>query len=270
MNFKNYRDLVNDITEWAQRLPSYDLVVGVPRSGSVPASILALQRNCRTVGLPGFLADKVMGGYRDRVKEIKRVLVLEDSWLSGKSLLAAREAVEAAGLHKKYEIDYGAVYASKPISYWHHSVVEMPRIFEWNWQHHYWLQFACMDIDGVLCNDPTRAENDDGRRYTVFLRNAVPRYLPSVPVHTLVTSRLEKWRPQTEAWLRRHGVQYKRLVMLDQTNPKGRAHVFHKAQAYKASGLDLFIESSDWQAKGIAKDCKKPVLCTDTMRMYNE
>lgn len=271
MNFKSLRDLANDITEWSQALPHYDLVVGVPRSGILPATLLALQRNVRVASLPAFLAKQVEGGgQRDSViKTVKRVLVLEDSWLSGKSLLTAREDVERAGLHKVYEIDYAAMYASKSISYWHHSVVELPRIFEWNWQHHYWLQYACVDIDGVLCDDPTREENDDGRNYRVFLRNAHPRYVPSVPIGTLVTSRLEKWRPETEAWLRLHGVQYKRLIMLNQTSPKGRAHVLHKTTAYKQTGAKLFVESSNWQAEGIAQDTGWPVLCTDTMRMYN-
>ena len=48
-----------------------------------------------------------------------------------------------------------------------------------------------MDIDGVLCADPTPEENDDGEKYRHFLLNAPPLFIPKVTIGTLVTSRLE-------------------------------------------------------------------------------
>ena len=52
--------------------------------------------------------------------------------------------------------------------------------------HHLWLASACVDIDGVLCIDPTAEENDDGPRYREFLSCAKPLYLPTVPVGALL------------------------------------------------------------------------------------
>lgn len=63
-----------------------------------------------------------------------------------------------------------------------------------------------MDIDGVLCADPTPEENDDGEKYRHFLLNTPPLFIPKVTIGTLVTSRLEKYRPETEAWLQKNHV----------------------------------------------------------------
>ena len=45
---------------------------------------------------------------------------------------------------------------------------------------------------------PTKEQNDDGPEYVSFLLNAVPLYLPGSKIGTLVTSRLEKYRVETE------------------------------------------------------------------------
>lgn len=40
------------------------------------------------------------------------------------------------------------------------------------------LKKACLDIDGVLCVDPTPEENDDGPRYREFLLTPNPYSFP--------------------------------------------------------------------------------------------
>lgn len=57
-----------------------------------------------------------------------------------------------------------------------------------------------MDIDGVLCADPTPEENDDGEKYRHFLLNTPPLFIPKVTIGTLVTSRLEKYRPRRKPY----------------------------------------------------------------------
>ncbi|TIT90581.1 MAG: phosphoribosyltransferase, partial [Mesorhizobium sp.] len=53
-------------------------------------------------------------------------------------------------------------------------VVPHPRMFQWNFMHHVFLEQCCVDIDGVLCLDPTADENDDGPAYEKFLTEARP------------------------------------------------------------------------------------------------
>ena len=82
----------------------------------------------------------------------------------------------------------------------------LPRIFEWNLFHHPILEQTCVDIDGVLCNDPEESENDDGPKYEQFLRTVKPIYIPTKEIGWLVTCRLEKYRELTAEWLERNSV----------------------------------------------------------------
>ena len=132
-----------------------------------------------------------------------------------------------------------------------------------------------MDIDGVLCPDPTPEENHDGEKYRHFLLNAPPLFIPKVTIGTLVTSRLEKYRPETEAWLQKNHVKYNKLVMLNLPDMAARqranCHASFKAKEYGSSTDNmLFVESSMTQAVEINRLTKKPVLCTETFQMIYE
>ena len=137
--------------------------------------------------------------------------------------------------------------------------------------HHSYLVRCCLDIDGVLCRDPTTQENDDGQQYISFLQSAERIFTPQRPVGYLVTSRLEKYRPETEQWLRRHNMQYKQLFMLDlptrEARIKMKAHAEFKSEVYSKTNAQLFIESSYRQAREIALRTGKPVLCLETWSM---
>ena len=95
--------------------------------------------------------------------------------------------------------------------------------------------------------------------------------VPRNEVGHFVTSRLEKYRPQTEAWLKQHGFKYGQLHMLDMKTAEERraagAHADFKAKIYMDTWAGLFIESSSRQALEIAQKTGKPVFCTDEQRM---
>lgn len=150
-------------------------------------------------------------------------------------------------------------------------VVPSPRYFQWNIMNHMILKKACFDIDGVLCVDPTVEENDDGPRYRKFLLNAKPLFIPGAEIGALVTSRLEKYRAETEQWLARNGVKYGKLVMLDlpdmAARRKANCHARFKAEEYKKSEYVLFVESNPVQAAEINGITHKPVLCTADFKM---
>jgi len=273
MIFVSYAQLVKDVIAWSEILPrNFDLIVGVARSGIIPASILALTRNIPLADVDTFAQDKVFeGGFRDQRRNIKNVLVVDDSLLSGRSLIAAKKKLKHL---TKYKIHYGAVYMKPGAGLgWHfYRMMPLPRVFQWNMFHSFWTQHSCMDIDGVLCRDPIREENDDGLRYRSFLSTVNPRYLPSVQVHTFVTSRLEKYRLVTAAWLHKHNILYQNLVMHSASSKKERMkagdHAKRKAKAYIDSKQRLFFESSERQAREIFRITHLPVICTDTMVLY--
>lgn len=148
-----------------------------------------------------------------------------------------------------------------------------PRLFQWNYLNHAVAGRACFDIDGVLCFDPSEEQNDDGPKYVDFLLHARPLYIPGYKIAALVTSRLEKYRPQTEQWLRENGVQYDKLYMLNVASKEERirlgCHADFKAETYKR--LDdciLFVESNSRQARQIAEkaesrsSARKPTKCS--------
>jgi uncharacterized HAD superfamily protein/adenine/guanine phosphoribosyltransferase-like PRPP-binding protein len=262
------------------RLPrDLDLVVGVPRSGMMAAEFVALLANIRLTDLDSYVDGRVYAsgstksaGMRNAATGPRRVLVIDDSINGGTAMAAARSRVAGSALGD--EVIFAAVYGSKPDQPEADLVFETvpwPRMFQWNFMHHKFLAQACIDIDGVLCHDPSTEENDDGAGYLKFLAGARPLYHVTRPLGTLVTSRLEKYRPQTEAWLAANGIAYDRLVMLDLPSKAERqrlaAHGRFKGEVYRDSDAILFIESENRQALRIAEIAGKPVLCLQTHRM---
>lgn len=279
MNYRSLSDLNDAIICGLWRLPpGIDLVVGVPRSGLLAANLAALALNVPLTDLDGFVEGRVLAAGRTRAVRGNaaaphRVLVLDDSIDSGISMLKVRERIEAAGLAETCV--FCAVYGMNDTHPEADIVLERvprPRIFQWHLFHHPYLAHACVDIDGVLCRDPTAEENDDGPRYASFLRDTTPLHAASAPIGHLVTSRLERYRSETEAWLRAQGIVFGELHMLDLPTAAERrrhgAHASFKASVYRVTSTVLFIESEPAQAERIAREAGKPVLCTQTQTLY--
>jgi uncharacterized HAD superfamily protein len=286
MKFRSFEDLAETVRANLHRVPhDIDVVVGVPRSGIFPASMIALHRNASLTDLDGFFEGRVLQhgirrekpGIRANSDLWRNVLVVDDSLGTGGTMANVRARIAAAGGH--WKVSYCAIYgvqARHPEVDLIFEVCPLPRVFEWNFMHHpYSLERACIDIDGLLCLDPTPDENDDGPRYERFLREARPFHIPTVPVAALVSSRLEKYRAQTEDWLGRHGVQYGELCLLDLPSAAERrrlkAHIPFKAEVYRnKKDAWLFLESEREQAQAIAARTAKAVICTSEMILFDE
>ena len=282
MHYKSVADLNRDIISWIPHLPSdTDLVVGVPRSGMVPATLIALYLHKPLATLDGYLnGDVTIGGQRikrtpalDLTSQRLTVLVVDDSVNTGFEMRRTVERIEDAGVVNR--VVYGAPYVAPGAERLVDSYIKVlpnPRVFEWNIMHHPFLKHGCVDIDGVLCRDPTPEENDDGPAYEHFLHTVDPLVVPDVRIKCLVTNRLEKYRTLTEEWLDRQGVEYEEVRMMNYPSKAARQeanqYAEHKAAAYISTGASLFVESSLTQAKGIARLAGKPVYCTDTRQMF--
>ncbi len=274
MDYKSYADLILAIQRNAHRIPSdIDLIVGIPRSGMLAASVLSLHLNRPLLDVDSFLEGK--GGWFgqtvQRMVDMNgdansgHVLVMDDSIRTGGSMREVRERIEEERPGQK--ATYCCVYSAKAehpevdIAF---EVTGLPRFFEWNMLRHRIMNSACFDIDGVLCHDPDKAVNDDGPLYGQFLKDAKSLHLPHVKVGAVVTSRLEKYRVETQDWLKRHGIEYDTLHMLDlataEERQRLRRHASHKAEFYRKSDYRIFIESEYAQAVEIANLSKKPVL----------
>lgn len=285
MHYKSFQDISLSIWRYLHRLPrQYDLIVGVPRSGMIPATMLSLYLNTYLASLDDFLEGKMMlcGQTRTSFRisffdSIRNVLVMDDSIYSGASMKECKSRIEEsselknlAGIHIDYASVYSATGKDTEVDFFF-EVLPPPRCFQWNiFNHPSWTCQSCYDIDGVLARDPTTKENDDGVEYRKFLTQ-VPARLPlKFPVGAFVTSRLEKYRDETAQWLAANGYRYKDLIMLDLPSKAERirinAHASFKANIYRRRSERLFVESEWKQAQEIARISGKDVFCTENMQ----
>ncbi len=226
-----------------------DLVVGIPRSGLMVANMVALYLNKKLSDIDSFVEGRIfnIGSTRAHMvadTPIRKVLVV-------------------------YEFCYFAPIVTSASSHMvdaYAEIIDDVRVFEWNLFHHRLLESACIDLDGVLCVDPPI--DDDGEIYTNYILNATPLFIPTTTIGTIVTCRLEKYRPQTEAWLKQNNIKYHNLVMLDMPSREARIkwgrYGEYKANYYSQHNGVLFIESSLRQATTIAQLSHKDVICIET------
>lgn len=280
--YRSYNDLFKVISTHACTLPTdIDLIVGIPRSGMVPAYMLGLLLNKPVCTLNEYM-NNIDAGHGERVVskrknvENKCILFVDDSIHSGVQLKKTKNELKKRNENEKHY--YLAIYAraaSKELVDFYFEIVDTPRVFQWNYLYQGVVSKSCFDIDGVLCEDPLPEQNDDGEKYIDFILNAKPLYIPKDEIYMLVTSRLEKYRKETEEWLKNNNVKYRKLVMLDLPSKaeriKQNAHASFKAQVYqKENSAVFFYESERKQAIYIAATTKKPVFCIGTGELFDD
>ncbi|WP_276271600.1 phosphoribosyltransferase family protein [Haloarcula litorea] len=281
MNYRTFGHLNADIKRWRRDLPGdIDLVVGIPRSGLMASNLLALHLDRPLTTLEGFGRGYTIQTGRRHESDVDRssvssVLVVDDSVNTGATMTRAKREIDRCS--RGVDVTYGAVYTShegKDYVDTYSQVLPTPRVFEWNVMHHPGLSNWCVDLDGVLCRDPTTRENDDGERYREFVRSVEPNVVPSKEIGYIVTARLEKYRDLTETWLSTHGIEYGELIMMDypdkQTRQSMGNHARYKANVYEQTDADLFIESEEGQATAIADIAHGPVFCYGMNYMVRE
>lgn len=234
----------------------FDLIAGIPRCGMIPATLLAMYWNLPLTDVHSLAAGKLYPNLvQDKwdIKKTKKVLVVDDTIATGRNLKKIKALL--SGLN--YEFKYAAVYATniarKHVNYYG-ELVAHPRTFEWDLTLSTQIRDSCCDIDGVLCRNPTREEQSTPEKLSYFYRTVTPWLKPPF-IDKLVTGRLEKYRPDTEAWLKKHGIEYNELIMISEQGDKGK----FKAQVYRKANNLIFIESSPKEAE-IIKGTNKQVL----------
>lgn len=270
LSIRSFDDMARVIAANLHRIDRtrYDCIVGVPRSGMIPAALIATLLQLPLATPESYAAGIVHGRSGGRVVVGKRVLLVDDSCNKGAAMARAVKLLPKGTIPTRLAI-FGP-YQVEPTSVcdiWF-EIVPGPRVFAWNMAKHIRLSRWGFDFDGVLCRDNSKAENDDGPRYRTFLESAEPLFLPKRPVGAVITGRLEKYRPETESWLRRHGIEWEHLVMMPfATKAERMAHGGRgqwKAEQVKRLGLEMFIESCPKQAGIIAREAQVPVWCMET------
>jgi len=273
LNVRSLTDLNLAIAANLHRLDptKFDAVVGIPRSGMIPAAIIATQLQLPLADVAGFARGIVHGRSGVPVSSGARILLVDDSCNKGAAMARAVAMLPPGVVATRLAI-YGPYQVDRS------SVIDLvfadcpgPRAFAWNMAKHIRLPRWGFDFDGVLCRDPERHENDDGPAYCHFLDTAEPIFAPQRPIGHIVTCRLEKYRDRTEAWLARRGIIVESMTMMPfATKAERMAHGGRgswKAAQIARLGVEMFIESCPKQAAIIAREAGVPVWCTRTQEL---
>jgi uncharacterized HAD superfamily protein/hypoxanthine phosphoribosyltransferase len=275
LNFISFSDLTAWTNEWIKSFPrSYDLIVGIPRSGLLVANIIALKL-AKPLATPDLFLEEQFWLSKSikREKMIKSILLVDDSINSGKTMNQAAQVI----LQRFNNIDLTtavliATNKTDQMVDLYYKVVRKPRVFEWNLLHAKKGKgkIAC-DMDGVLCENCPPGVSKNKELYIQWLIDARPYLIPAFTIDAIVTSRMEKYRLETESWLSKHNVRYKELIMWDLQSKQDRKgqRDRHKIEVLAIIRPDIFWESSFRQATQIWRTTHIPTICIDKMKLIS-
>lgn len=275
MRFCNHSDMASALLQHRRKLPSQiDLVVGIPRSGMLPASMIATQMNIPMVDADGFMDGKLFrhGSTKKRpdldrsMARDRTVLIIDDTVGSGRAIRDLK--AEIANRDISGNLVYAAVWS--PVAAHPDVDVVLEKIdeticFPWNIMHHAMLGEACADIDGVLCANPKPHESYDPRAYVRFLEDTPLLHRTSRKIGWLVSGRPEKYRAVTEHWLACNNVEYGELIMASPEDTQDLAA--YKARVYRKTGAKIFVHGESHNAALVAKLSGRPVVCMNRLEM---
>lgn len=278
LSFRSVADLNRQIMANIHRLDrsKFDVVVGIPRSGMLPATIIATQLQLPLATVESFGSRGLAYGRSGETMRMSRVriLLVDDTVNHGRAMANAVKAVRYHAAKITRFCVFGPYRGIEGLVDIFCETVRGPRAFEWNMAKHARLARWGFDMDGALCRDPVKWENDDGDRYIRFIEKAEPVFLPMRPIGHVVTCRLEKYRSETEQWLQRHHIEYQALHMMPYETKGERISACRnggrglwKASVIKDIGTEFFIESCPSQAGVIAREAGIPVWCIGNQRL---
>lgn len=285
MIYTSYEDLANTIRKNLWKIPQdINLIVGIPRSGMIPALMIAEFLNIPITDIDSFVDDKILScGGRGRLiknKNKQKVLILDDTVYSGGAMQIAKDKTES--LKQKYDILYGCIYAEgknakdKVDLYFEENYLpggDNIYFYEWNILHHYEKKTKIMmwDMDGIICKDPP--DDSNAEEYEKYIKAAIPIIIPTTKIGAICTYRLEKYRDVTEKWLHKYNIDVGQLIMFKAKTREERNKIcspgYYKGKIYKeATWAQLFLESDAHQAEKIHNISGKPVFCYANGKMY--
>lgn len=250
-------------------------VLGVPRSGMLPASMLAMWLN-----LPLYYLDednnlKILTGATGfggaRMKNYKekngKLLVVDDTIYAGRAMNLIKEKIPEdilfAAIYFRPESEYRPDFFGRELS--------SPHLLEWNFFNSGYLKDCIFDFDGIFSPNVPIPICEDEQKYIEFIKNVkpFPHRIPTTHCRGIATGRLEKYRDITEEWLERHGISYGFLKMFP-TEREAERNLNHaeevssfKAKIFLQSDAYFFVESEVSEAVKIRQKSKKLVICPE-------
>lgn len=254
----SFEDVFGLAVDWADLLPKdFDCIIGVPRTGLLVANVLSSKMN-----KPLSTADDFTRGIvwysqaSEKPAAFKKVLVVEDAVNSAKAMKADVEKLQR--YNPSMEIKTGCLFVANQemkdfIDYYYATTCNAPA--EWHMHSFFKNTTLAVDLDGVICDE----------------KSGNPLLIPAFDVEAVITARLESERSDTVAWLQRHGVRYKQLIMFQgpAADRTFRNISDYKAKAILGIGAEWFWESDYDLAEEICYLIKIPVYCPTNRTIYS-
>ena len=263
--FRTIADLDRTVTDNLHKIPQdIDLIVGIPRSGMLLANIICQYLNRPLQTLPEWLANKkpMTGRFRPPTgTRYNKVLIVDDAIGVGKTF---RDLIHQIRGRKEKIITLAAYANEQTQSCCDITLEAYPSQrawtgWSWNIFHHRYRKMM-WDLDGVISVDAPRAESHRDKHYLNHINNAAVLIAPSFPVD-ICTGRNAELEAETKAWLKKNNIKYHNLYMRPPELRGQEAVAKHKAEHFKRSAREIFIESCPVQSKRIAELSGKPVYC---------
>ena len=293
MNSKNnilyvsYEKLISDIRTNLYKIPKDILgVIGIPRSGTIPATIISEYLNVGLTTIDSFLQNGIEsfnnhGNRKLKKTESNKILVVDDTCYNGNETKKNRLKLDI--FNKQYEFIFMCIYLEgtclidKPDLYLMDIRQEALNseigiaLYEWNIFHNPGIiNKTIFDLDGVICADPPDERNTD--KYIEYIKSPQTLLIPTVDKITICTYRLVKYKQETINYLNSIGLCNHNLIMFYSNSYEERSKTpsyLYKAAVYnKLTDFKLFIESDDYQARKIKELTGKSVFCNTTNTMY--
>lgn len=280
------QDLAEDALKLVQYVdPDTCGIIGVPRSGLIPAAIVATHCHLPLFELTRTGIRELGAGSRGGKWKVpyqnRKYLLIDDSSHNGGAMLRARNVLNGVN------VTYAAVYTLTPETVDVYSrILDQVHIFDWNIFNNYILRGGAidprlrgegfmMDWDGILSPDTTFRHTDkEEQRVIEWIQNVRPmRWIPRFSeIPYVVSFRLEKHRKYHEEWLNRWNIRVNNLVLHKASTFAERDSHFsvaeHKGKRFKETACTIFVESCPKQSKIIAEVSGKPVLCPVERKFY--
>jgi len=207
-----------------------DTIVAVPRSGMIPASVIACMLHLPLMTIVDGQIVPCGNGHRlcDQNTRKHRMAFIDDTLAGG----AAQRKLIEQGLLTGNHI-HAVVYSSVdhgPHIYMRH--LPFPHLLEWNLFNSCYIPNVSTDMDGILCHNPPH--------------DSTILYLPRRHrIKSIITARPASRRIETIRWLDEHDVQYERLLMWPHSEEAIDADALSqwKARMVQESGAEWYIES---------------------------
>lgn len=251
IRFVTCADLAASAVRLASLLPpKVSRIVGIPRSGMMPAAIIASLLHRPLYTLRKDSVESVGGGARvwwGDIPDYEGVTVFVDDTTHNGGTIGHLKKLGAPINQGIMAVCYALnsdevdVFAE---------VLPTPHILEWNLSNAPWSSALAVDLDGIVCHNPPEQH--------------VPLYLfRRDAVKAIITARPTAERRATMEWLDRWGVLYRELVMwdgseADRWNPDLVGQ--WKAEHCRRLKCDFYIESEPELADAMRRHGVR-VLC---------